>query len=93
MYHENNYSFGFFIIRNTWGNTVAKVVSINGVIEGKRIKGINPYFGNPKVMAEFYKIEDATFLSKESILLKCNQENLVSISEVSCPGTYSYDMV
>lgn len=93
MYHENNCSFGFFIIRDNWGNTVAKVISIDGVIEGKRINGRPPYFRNPKVMGEFYRIEDAPFLSKETIVLNCNKENLVSVSEISCPGTYSYETV
>lgn len=84
MYYENGKQFGFWIMRKSWGNTIAKVVSIDGVIEGEEISGVNPYYGNPKVIAEFYKQT-----SKEN----CHSGNLENVSEVSCPGTFSYSMV
>jgi len=83
MYYENNMQFGFYIKRNSWGNTIARVISIDGVIEGQKIPGRKPYHGNPKVIAEFYK--QAT---KE----ECNEGNLDNVAEVSCPGTFAYFM-
>jgi hypothetical protein len=39
MYYENDKQFGFWIKRNSWGNTIAKVIGIEGVIEGEEISG------------------------------------------------------
>jgi hypothetical protein len=36
---------------------------------------------------------DAPFLSKETIVLNCNKESLVSVSEIPGSGTYSYETV
>lgn len=83
MYYANNKKFNFYIQRNTWEYTIAKVISIEGVIEGKEIPGKAPYYNNPIVMAEFYKEE-----YKEN----CNKDNINNISEVNCPGNFSYDM-
>ena len=73
----------FYIVRNSWGNTIAKVIGIEGVIEGEEISGTKPYHGNPKVIAEFYKQP-----KKEN----CHSGNLDNVSEVSCPGTFAYSM-
>ena len=83
MYYANGKRFGFWIQRNSWGNTIAKVISIEGVNEGEEIQGKKPYFNNQKVMAEFYK---------ENIKSKCHNSNLDNISEISSPGNYSYSM-
>lgn len=83
MYYENDKQFGFWIKRNSWGNTIAKVIGIEGVIEGEEISGSKPYHGNPKVIAEFYKQP-----KKEN----CHSGNLDNVSEVSCPGTFAYSM-
>lgn len=83
MYYANGKKFGFWIQRDSWGNTIARVVSIEGVTEGQEINGKKPYHGNPKVFAEFYKEEDKN---------NCHAGNLDNISEVSCPGNYSYSM-
>ena len=84
MYYKNDKQFGFWIKRNNWFNTIAKVVRIEGVIEGDEISGTKPYHGNPKVIAEFYKQN-----AKEN----CHSGNLDNVSEVSCPGTFAYRMV
>lgn len=83
MYYANDKKFGFWIKRDTWENTIAKVISIEGVIEGEKISGRPPYYNNPKVVAEFYKK-----YNKQD----CNSENLDNISEVSCPSNYSYSL-
>ena len=83
MYYANEKKFGFFIQRNSWGNTIAKVISIEGVVEGEEIPGRKPYHNNVKVMAEFYK---------EGNKNNCHSGNLDNISEISCPGNYSYSM-
>ena len=55
MYKENNYKFGFFVVRDSWTTVKAKITGIENVTEGAKIKGRHPYYGNPKVKAEFYK--------------------------------------
>ena len=49
MYHRNGCRFGFFVRKNSWAkHRFAKVVSIQWVEEGKRIKGDPPYYGGFK---------------------------------------------
>lgn len=81
MYNENEFKFGFFIQRYSWGNTVAKITSIEGVEEGRRIKGQPPYFGNPRVYAEFYSTE---------LPRNCNESTFLNEDVISCPGTHGY---
>lgn len=84
MYYANDKKFGFFIKRNYWGAPlIAKVISIEGVIEGQEIPGNKPYHNNPKVIGEFYKEYDKKY---------CFSENADNISEIRCPGNYSYEM-
>ena len=90
MYKENNNKFGFYVIRDSWGTVIAKIISIEGVEEGEDINGNAPYFGNPKVNAEFYKVFD----NEEDYAFRlCNDYNLIDVKELSCPGTYAYVMV
>ncbi|MBS9775723.1 MAG: hypothetical protein KGV57_01365 [Fusobacterium sp.] len=77
MYKYNGYEFGYFVQRNSWSDTVAKIINIDGVLEGEPIKGQSPYFENQKVIAEFYDSEG----------------NFKNIDELSCPGTYGYDLI
>jgi hypothetical protein len=84
MYKQNGFKFGFFIQRYTWGNTVAKITRIEGVVEGEKIKGKSPYFGNPTVYAEFYN----TVLPS-----KCDEGTFLNIDTVSCPGTQGYSLI
>ncbi len=50
MYVENGKRPGFWIGRTTWGNTIARVISVGP------LKGPAPYFGNPEVVARVYDI-------------------------------------
>lgn len=83
MYYENDKKFGFWIKRNSWGYSIAKVISIEGVIEGDEIPGNKPYHSNPKVIAEFYKEDNKN---------NCHKGNLEDIIEISCPGSFGYSM-
>jgi len=80
MYYSNYFKFGYWIIRDTWKNYAAKIIRIEGVTEGEGIKGRSPYFGNPKVYAEFYKRENEKLVFEKEI-------------ELNSPGNYSYHMV
>jgi hypothetical protein len=93
MYILNECKFGFYIVRDSWGFTVAKVIKIEGVTEGKVIPGKAPYFGNPKVFAEFYKTPNIRELEGIAISDICNSSNLTNEGEVSCPGTGGYSML
>ena len=84
MYYENNKKFGFWVRRNSWGNTIAKIISIKNVTEGDDIKGKSPYFRNPKVIAEFYKKNNPD---------DCSIGDLENTDEISCPGTFAYTMI
>ncbi|MEO9849225.1 MAG: hypothetical protein ABJF65_00240 [Reichenbachiella sp.] len=81
MYIRNDYHFGFWIVRNSWGTLMAKVTGIEGVKEGEKIKGKHPYYNNPAVEAElYYQTEIAS-------------EKPGKFKEkyyVSGPGTFSY---
>jgi hypothetical protein len=84
MYARNNFKFGFIVKRDSWGNTLAKIISIDGVEEGKPIKGKQPYYGNPKVKAQFFKTSNSS---------ECTDENIDNVSELSCAGNYSYELM
>lgn len=88
MYIANEYRFGYFVIRNTWENFVAEVVTIEGVTEGNPIQGKSPYFNNPKVFAKIYKVEGAAYLLKP--IESCTAETFHELTELSSPGTYAY---
>jgi len=84
MYYHNGQKLKFFIKRNNWLNTIACVVSIQGITEGDDLPGKPPYFYNPKVIAIYWK---------EWSYKKCCRDNIDNISNVSCPGTFSYSFV
>tara|TARA_R110000737_G_scaffold113806_1_gene146846 strand:- start:46 stop:339 length:294 start_codon:yes stop_codon:yes gene_type:complete len=83
MYEHNENQTGFWIQRNSWGNTVAKVITIGKRTSGK-LKGRAPYYGNPNVLVEMYKI------STWERLQGGEEEGRTLLS---CPGTYKYSMV
>jgi hypothetical protein len=89
MYKANNYSFGFYVIRDSWETIIAKVTGIEGVEEGSPIYGRAPYYGSPKVYCEIYKVEDNTAARAVDL---CHTGRFVEKTEISCPGTYSYNM-
>lgn len=78
MYKANKHQVGFWIVRETWGNTCAQVVSIKGAKAGKPLPGRAPYYGNPVVKADFYDMRTGKCVSTKT--------------EVSCPGTQAYRM-
>jgi hypothetical protein len=78
MYEENGNRAGFCIVRNTWGNTVARVLSIAGQAEGP-LNGRPPYFGNPVVLVDILDAKTG-FLKAENQVL-------------SCPGTSAYRLL
>ncbi|MBN9299876.1 MAG: hypothetical protein J0I41_22940 [Filimonas sp.] len=45
LYIENNYKLGFCVSRDSWSDgKYAKVVAIDGVVDGQPIEGNPPYF-------------------------------------------------
>jgi len=84
MYHFNGCKFGFFVQRNTWGATVAQIISIEGVKEGEKIPGKSPYFKCNKVYSNIFKID------------KEGNKNIMPTRVASllfCPATYSYKLI
>ena len=86
MYHQNKCKFNFYVARDSWGYTVAKIIGIVGVTEGEKIPGKKPYFNNPEVIAEFYRADP----DWDNIEQRCNSENFLNSGKLSCPGNYSY---
>lgn len=84
MYYANDKQFGFYVQRKTWGYTIAKVTGIGGVTEGDDIPGAPPYFHNQAVAAEFYQTTNID---------QCHQGNCIDVGEISCPGTFQYDLI
>ena len=80
MYEANGNRVGFWIRRNTWGNTVARVVSVADAESGPLVKkpGSRYPVGRTKVVAVFYNLHTG---------------ELLNTSEVSCPGTFAYSQV
>ena len=62
MYINNGNKVGFWVKKNSWHNYVAKVVLINGKIEGS-LPGRSPYFNNCSVLVDIYDL-DTMELSK-----------------------------
>lgn len=77
MWVENGHRGGFWIVRNTWGNWYARVLSVGGRGEGKLV-GRAPYYGNPEVLVDVW--DRRTGWVHRAFVL-------------SSPGTYSYGML
>lgn len=75
MYVENGNRAGFWIRRNSWGNTAAFVLSVQGKREGD-LEGVPPYYGDPLVVADVYDLHRPLLKELHSV--------------VRCPGTYTY---
>ncbi len=71
MYTANSESAGFWVQRESWGNTCACAVSVAGQIDGP-LPGKPPYHGNPEVITDVYDIHTGEMKSPEAVL--------------SCPG-------
>lgn len=74
MYEANGNKAGFFVRRNSWGNTYARVATVAGSTEGP-LPGNPPYYGNPPVTMDVFN-DDGSLKGTDQ--------------ELSCPGTYSY---
>ncbi len=94
MYYDNDKCADFWVIRNSWGNTVARIVSIGGIESGP-IKGFGryPYFNEAKesVYAEMYEIINTSdgylFNQIAPIFDVCPSDPDLAI--ISCPNTYA----
>ena len=76
MYESNGNKAGFFVKRDSWDKTYAKVLMIGAQPEGP-LGGTPPYFGNPNVLASFYG-PDGTPSGKPEFLRS--------------PGTFGYSL-
>lgn len=95
MYHLKQCKFGFYVMRYTWQTVVAKIISIEGVKEGNKIKGKPPYFGNPIVTAHYYKIDSpiVDFPRLYTISNYCNKNTFIEEKELPSPGTFVYELL
>ena len=82
LYYKNKKKYKFWVQRESWGYTVAKIISIGNVIEGNSLDGKKPYYNNPVILAEFHKID----YSKGITVFD-------NISELSCAGTNQYHQI
>ena len=87
MYEINNNEAGFWVIRDSWGKTVAKVTMIGKQTSGK-LKGRPPYYNNPTVFCELYDLDTGNIIQNK---LEYYQKD--GRTTISSPGTYTYNMV
>lgn len=52
----------FWVVRQTWGKTVARVVHVDELTTPA------PYYGNPKVLMDLYDIESGALLKQDEPL-------------------------
>lgn len=78
MYAENGWKAGFWIMRDTWANVIAEVLSVDGKPAGE-LDGQPPYFRNPEVRGNVYKLNSGELIDPNT--------------KISCPGNYSYRRV
>lgn len=98
MYYKNDKKTDFWVIRDSWKNTIARVVSISGTESGP-LKGLGyyPFFNGAKnsVFAEIYKISknESNYILEqiEPDFDTCPENNKLGV--ISCPGTYAYSLV
>ena len=78
MYVANGNKAGFYVVRDSWGNTIAEITTVGGKKEGM-LPGKPPYYGNPPVKADIYKKDTGSKINTNAT--------------ISCPGTYAYTLV
>jgi hypothetical protein len=78
MYVAFDNRVGFWVQRDSWGNTCALVKQIGSQTEGE-LPGKPPYHGNPKVTVDVFDIHNGSLKESDTIL--------------SCPGTYAYTQI
>ena len=79
MVKRNNGKIGFWVQRDTWLNTCAKVVRVG------QMRGYQPYYGSPTVRVDMYHILTGEVLEK-NIKLRCPGTN--SYTKISTPEWY-----
>jgi hypothetical protein len=77
MYAHLGNQVDFWIIRDSWGNTLAQVREIEGTETGQKLPGRAPYHGNPRVFADVYNTSGQLLQAR---------------AVVSGPGTYAYEL-
>jgi hypothetical protein len=83
MYVANGNHAGFWVKRNSWGNTCARVKSVHGREAGE-LPGVPPYFnvsgeGKPRVIVDIFDLHTGALKDADVLL--------------SCPGTYGYEQI
>ncbi len=81
MYVLNEYKFNFYVQRDTWSNTIAKITSIDEVKEGLPIPGNPPYFLNQKVYADYFSCTNQEL---------CSEHTKKNSGILPNPGSYAY---
>ena len=78
MYIENGCQTGYWVQRNSWGNTCARVKMIGGRRSGP-LPGAAPYFLNVAVHVDIYDLWTGALKQSDALL--------------SCPGTFAYTRI
>lgn len=83
MYVANGNRAGFWVKRNSWGNTCALVKLVGGQESGE-MPGLPPYFGvkgkgSPKVIVDVIDLWTGQLKDGDTLL--------------SCPGTCGYEQI
>jgi len=76
MYAANGNRAGFYVRRNSWAQTYARVVAVDGREAGP-LSGRPPYYGNPPVTMDVYNWDGTVRAVAQPL---------------SCPGTYGYSL-
>ena len=87
MYNENDNKIGFYVIRASWSNIIAKVTMIGSQTHGK-LKGRSPYYGNPDVFCELYDLKTGKPVQNRFKYLEKDGKTTISSA-----GTYKYSMI
>lgn len=90
MYVANGNRAGFWVSRDTWGRTIARIVAIDGRAEGE-LAGSAPYFRRQAVLAEFYSYEGEQWIRKADWGQGEDGRGLGEF--LRCAGTYRYSLL
>lgn len=84
LYVQNGNQAGFYVRRNTWGNTLFFVESIGGKTSGQ-LSGKPPYYGNPPIKG--YYCDKSKNRLPDSEVFGASKDTL------SCSGSYQWAIV
>lgn len=82
MYHDNGDRAGFWVVRKSWGHTVARVISVLGKESGV-LDGTPPYHGYSESKAK----KDENFGVVVQVWWGLKE---YEVTLLRCPGTYGY---